>query len=514
MREYVVAKYIRLSLEDEKTDSLSIFNQRMLLDRHIDSLELDETETLEFIDNGHSGTNFERPAVQELLELVRAGRVNCILVKDFSRFGRNALETGYFIERVFPLFGTRFISVSDGFDSAEHEGDTGGLEVSFKFLMHEYYSKDLSRKEKSAKYIKFQRGEYQSVICPYGYRKGADGRMEIDEEPAAVVRLIFEEALSMKSAQDIVNALYEKQIPTPGEYKKQNGKGFHDVSRCCGIWQRTTVLRILTDERYTGTYIMGKRAVTEIGGHRIRMKDESEWFKIPGHHPAIVSRELYDEAQTKLRHFKCPKTDRAYTLRGKVYCGGCHHAMNRALRKIPAFICRYTAVDENAVCHRLEIDEHDLEEMIFASISERARAILNTEPGSDAARSDAMKTAQSGILLAECQNEKRELYERFVLGGLSAEEYTSGKAVLDAEISRLNRIVGSVASAAVNAAGLYEAAKMAAAADALTPELTELLIEKVYVYPESRIEIVWKMPSFGAEMPTTGAIVESENVAV
>ncbi len=173
MSKYVIANYIRLSLEDAKYDSLSIPNQRLLLDCHIDSLDMTAVETLEFVDNGYSGTNFERPAVQELIDLVRLGKVDCIIVKDFSRFGRNIIETGYFLEMVFPLFHTRFIAVSDDFDSKDYVEDTGGMEVAFKYLMSEQYSKDLSRKIKSAKYSKMARGEYQGKICAYGYRKGA-----------------------------------------------------------------------------------------------------------------------------------------------------------------------------------------------------------------------------------------------------------------------------------------------------------------------------------------------------
>jgi DNA invertase Pin-like site-specific DNA recombinase len=122
-----MAKYIRLSMEDTKYDSLSIDNQRLLLDRHIDALGIDDVEVLEFVDNGHTGTNFERPGVQELLALVKESKIDCILVKDFSRFGRNSIETGYFIERVFPLFRTRFIAVSDNFDSNDYKEDTGGV---------------------------------------------------------------------------------------------------------------------------------------------------------------------------------------------------------------------------------------------------------------------------------------------------------------------------------------------------------------------------------------------------
>ena len=123
--------------------------------------------------------------------MVQAGKIDCIMVKDLSRFGRNSIETGYFIERVFPLYHTRFISVSDDFDTINFKGDTGGIDVAFKYLISECYSRDMSVKTKTAKYAKMQRGEYQSKICPYGYRKSADGRMEIDENVAEIVRLIF-----------------------------------------------------------------------------------------------------------------------------------------------------------------------------------------------------------------------------------------------------------------------------------------------------------------------------------
>lgn len=127
-KKYVIALYIRLSVEDFKTESLSIPNQKLILREKAMSLpEWDDGEVLEFVDNGHTGTNFERPAVQELLTMVQAGKIDCIIVKDLSRFGRNSIETGYFIERVFPLYHTRFISVSDDFDTANFKGDTGGI---------------------------------------------------------------------------------------------------------------------------------------------------------------------------------------------------------------------------------------------------------------------------------------------------------------------------------------------------------------------------------------------------
>lgn len=263
--EYVIALYVRLSIEDSKVDSLSIQSQLALLHSYADDMEIPHAWVEEFIDNGHSGTNFERPAVQELLDRVRAGEIHCILVKDFSRFGRNMIEVGYFMERVFPVFGVRFISVEDAFDSAQHQGDTGGIGMAVKYLISEFYSRDMSVKTRTAKYVKMKRGEYQSVVCPYGYQKGVDGRMEIDEETAPNVRLIFQMALDGHDAHQIAEELFQKGVITPGEFKASKGKHYHDVSRCRGIWQRTTILRILSDERYAGTYVMGKRKVREIG---------------------------------------------------------------------------------------------------------------------------------------------------------------------------------------------------------------------------------------------------------
>ena len=164
---YVIALYIRLSTEDSKVGSFSIENQKNTLHQYVDAMEgVKNVEVLEFIDNGYSGTNFERPAVQELLDQIREGKINCIVVKDFTRFGRNSIEVGYFMEMVFPLYGVRFISINDNFDSDTLHGDTGGINVAFKYLVSEFYSRDLSIKYKSAKYVKFRRGEYQSKTCP------------------------------------------------------------------------------------------------------------------------------------------------------------------------------------------------------------------------------------------------------------------------------------------------------------------------------------------------------------
>ena len=251
-------------------------------------------EIMEFIDNGYSGTNFERPQVQKLIELVRANQIDCIIVKDFSRFGRNSIETGYFIERVFPLFHTRFISISDDFDSSKFKGDTGGMDMAFKYLISE----------------------------------------EPDPEAAAIVQLIFQLATEGINATAITRELFRRSIPTPGQYKAAHGNHTHDISRCHGIWSTSTILRILEDERYTGVYVIGKRAVLEVGGNRSRLKDRESWYIIPDHHPAIIEKAVFDTVQASQLRFSQPnKKKRDYPLKGKAFCGCCGHALSRTMQK-------------------------------------------------------------------------------------------------------------------------------------------------------------------------------------
>jgi DNA invertase Pin-like site-specific DNA recombinase len=297
MNNYIIAKYIRLSIDDAITDSLSISNQRKLLDRHIDELEIPNATVLEFCDNGHSGTHMERPAVLEMLDLVRSGGVNCICVKDFSRFSRNAMDSGYFVEQVFPLYGVRFISLADNFDSDDYKGDTGGIDVAFKFLMHEYYSQDLSKKVKSAKRLKMKNGEYFSKRTIYGYERTDDKQLVPNDPAASVVRRIYALALDGQPTAKIRDILASEQIPTPSQYIAEllNIKTWQ--SDC---WTARMVLQILTNEQYTGTYISGKQESKSVGSHNKNYTPKDEWIIIPDKHTPLVSKEDFERVQTLL----------------------------------------------------------------------------------------------------------------------------------------------------------------------------------------------------------------------
>ena len=503
MADYTIALYIRLSVEDEKTESLSIPNQRLILREKAMSLpEWNGAEILEFVDNGHTGTNFERPAVQKLLEMANLGKINCIMVKDLSRFGRNSIETGYFIEKVFPLYHIRFIAVSDNFDSAELNGDTGGVDMAFKYLINECYSRDMSIKSKSAKLARFKRGEYQSVVCPYGYQKSEDGRMKPDEETADNVRQIFQWAADGLSAGAIARKLSEMKILTPAEYKASKGKNYHDISRTNGVWCRSAVLRILEDERYTGMYIMGKKHSAEVGSYKMIRNDESEWIKIPDHHTPIISKELFEQAKAKIRKFSVNKKPREYVLKGKVYCGCCDHALNR--RNDILYACEYGRIAPDRECKDVSIRVEDLERTAFDTIRSQAQCFVDTDADIKVrAEKSALELNGYEQKLKLLQESKRELYEQYILGILDIDTYKSKKAELEIQLADMKHLCSVVADKAKTAQEDYEEsiknAEIAASidgADSLTKALVDQLVERVYVFPNNRIEIKYATRRF------------------
>jgi DNA invertase Pin-like site-specific DNA recombinase len=508
--EYVIAKYIRLSIEDAKTDSMSIENQRLLLDGYIADIDMPGITVMEFVDNGHSGTNFERPAAQELLDLVRQGRVNCVAVKDLSRFGRNMIETGYYIERVFPLYRTRFIAISDSFDSDDYKGDTGGMDVAFKFLMHEYYSRDLSKKIKSAKHEKMRRGEHVRKDCLFGYRLDDKRQMVIDEPAADIVRLIFNLAIDGNSTANIAKRLYEEKLPTPNKYK-----GREKNSEC--IWTTFGINKILNDEQYIGTYIAGKRAVVEIGSRTAIRQPESMWYKIPGHHPAIIEKTLFEAVHKIIEQKSKPKCKRGSNkqqgrvdtdnpLKGKVVCGCCGHTMTFSGTQNAQYQCRFTFSAVDAGCHRMGISAKELAGTINDTIVKQAKAILGIDSLRDIGNLGLQKTKQSEVekQIEICQDEKRRLYERLILGEIDAAGYKAIKTKIESEIDRLKSINTSLIAEneklysvkAINEK-LFVAAKNASSEESLTSHLVNMLISKVSVFPGNRIEIAWKVSGFG-----------------
>ena len=246
-----IAAYLRLSQDDVdigsnslKDESDSIHSQRLLIQQYRkEHTDLSNLPVIEFVDDGYTGTNFDRPEFQRMIEKVRSGEVVCIIVKDLSRFGRNYLEVGDYLEHIFPFLGVRFISVNDHYDSKSYMGTTGGIDVAFRNLIYQRYSQDLSEKVKSAMHLKMSRGQYVTH-CPYGYKKKQGVKHEMIPDPvtAPIVREIFEATIGGMKSTEIAAMLNAKQVPTPMEYKKVNRKMHSDA-----MWSHQAVLRIIKE---------------------------------------------------------------------------------------------------------------------------------------------------------------------------------------------------------------------------------------------------------------------------
>ena len=441
----ILAEYIRLSQEDENEgESNSIRNQRELLNAFVESSpDLSQYEVVEFCDDGYSGTNFDRPGVKALLDEVREGNIQCIIVKDLSRFGRNYIDIGDYLEQIFPFLGVRFISVNDHFDSNDFDGTTGGLDVGFRNLIYSLYSKDLSQKVRSAKKTRMEKGEFISSHAPYGYAKSTENRKKlvVDEKAAAVVRRIFAMAGEGKNAVQIATILNTENVPTPYVYKRLMGcdRKFNVVGNT-NHWLNTTILTIIRDERYTGKMVNGKNRSPFVGSKHGKRIPKSEWIVVPNTHEAIVSEELFASVQER---FSAPARIRTEPsegrpLMGKVKCGVCQHVMRRSNSPSATayYYCESHQYVVDSTCTKDRISESSLTQTVLSVIHTQIKVILDMEQLFDRVKTQSHsditalteQLRQFQAVLAKLGASKIKTYEKYRDGILDRESYTNQKA--------------------------------------------------------------------------------------
>lgn len=508
--------YIRLSSEDddlkrgEKLESNSIVNQRNLINAYIrDNPELNNAEFVEFCDDGWSGKNFERPAVKDMLSQVLQGKAQCIIVKDLSRFGRDYLIVGNYISRVFPFLGVRFIAINDGFDSSRPT-DVDSLETAFKTLLYDLYSRDLSRKVRSAKRFRAQQGAWQSAIAPYGYMRDPNQKthMVIDPPAAKVVRRIFQMVADGFSTLQTAKILNQEYVPTPVLYKQAQSK-IHRRWNILGeenFWTDHTVIRIVRDEQYLGKVIYGKRFYDKIGqGHSLKVS-KKDWIVVDGMHEAIITQVEFDRAQAALHKYVERKGKPGNTpLRKKVRCGICGHAMIREAVKHPYFFCRTSRLVES-FCSDKRILEEDIIEIILEGL--RAQAVFAVAWGRIwEARHQKNKTdriaAQKEIsaLKDACFRQDCEikaLYEVLISGEITRDEYKDSKAALILKRDNMKDRIAALEATLANASeegnlcnAFVTSFQKYTEVTRLTKEIAEDVLKEVRVYPDGRIEVIW-----------------------
>ena len=343
-KRYRIAVYLRLSKEDEDRpdESNSITSQRMLLKEYVKN-HFEQYEMQEFVDDGFSGTNFRRPGMTDMLEQVQNGNINCVIVKDFSRFSRDYIELGSYPDQIFPFLGVRFISLNDNYDSINHTGSTTDLDTSFKGLMYDLYSKDLSVKVKSSLHVRKEQGQYVCGNVPFGYVKDKDDRhkLVIAEDEASIVRRIFSLTLEGKTSMEIAKLFNQEKVPAPIAFKIKKGQTSRTPLGNGFQWNSAFICTVLKNPVYAGDMVYDKYYKDEVGGKN-HIKPRSEWKICKNHHAAIISRDIFDKVQEGRGQTRSgnPKSGKMnHPLQGKVICGGCKRAMRLRKGLNPYFEC-------------------------------------------------------------------------------------------------------------------------------------------------------------------------------
>lgn len=354
MKKYQIAIYIRLSKEDDKLkeESNSVAMQRVLLQKYA-AENFTNYELHEFCDDGYTGTNFRRPGMEMMLEKIRNGEICCVIVKDFSRFARDYIELGSYLEQIFPFLGVRFISVNDNYDSASYQGSIAELDVNFKNLLYDLYSKDLSGKIRSSLAIRKEKGQYVSANSPFGYEKNPKDRhaLLIAEDEAEVVRRIFSLALKGYTSVEIARMFNETGVKTPIEFKIEKGKTRKVPKGERFVWNSGTICQILRNEIYIGNIVQKKYAKDFVGGKN-HLKPRGDWLVTDNHHEPIIDKTVFDKVQEGRGKRKPPQCNASHPLTGKLICGCCKKKLQYRRGVNPYFSCRQRYVNAMDGCIR------------------------------------------------------------------------------------------------------------------------------------------------------------------
>ena len=454
----ITALYERLSRDDDNAgESNSIVHQKQMLEDY--AMKHGFTNLVHFTDDGWSGATFDRPAFQEMMRMIEQGEANCVIVKDLSRLGREYIETGRYMRRVFPAYGVRFIAINDNVDTENDAADD--LTVSVKNIMNEAYCRDISVKTRSALEVKRRSGDFVGAFTIYGYVKVGDKHksLEVDEYAANVVRDIFRKRLEGFSASHIADELNRLGILSPLAYKRNHGMphakgGYTDRKDC--KWSATTIIRILQDETYTGTLVQGKQTTPHFKLKEREDKPSSEWIRVEGTHEAIIQKHDFDLVQ-RLRRIDTrtsPKSDKVYLFSGILICGCCGCRMTRKTNRYKDKEYHYyycPTGKKNGCTSSVMLKESDLIECVqdslkghienVASLDALLSSISQERINRELAQEYAAQIRVNEKRVAQTEGFKAKLYENLVSGILTKEEFLSYKRKYNADIELFQKAI-------------------------------------------------------------------------
>ena len=385
-KTYSVGIYCRLSNDDERDgESVSIENQKLLLQQYVVSQGWNIYDT--YIDDGYSGTNFQRPGVQRLIEDAKAKRINIIIVKDLSRFGRNYIEFGQYTDYLFPSLGCRFIALGNGIDTANQNGSTDVM--CFLNLFNEFYSRDTSKKVKAVRKACAENGKFMGTYPAFGYKRDPADKhhLIIDEETAPIVRRIFSMRASGLAYRKIATTLNEEGVHPPGVLYYQR-KGETDPRQVNHQWAASTVSVIINNEVYIGNMVQGKAGTLSYKNRKLVSKPQDEWIRVEGTHEPLISRDVWDTVVSiNAKHVRKRETTDGVksVFTGLLYCADCGFKMKNNVERFKykdgtpgrysSFICGNYARSGKPACTVHTIYENALTEIVLRDIREKARYV-------------------------------------------------------------------------------------------------------------------------------------------
>lgn len=522
---FKVAIYLRLSkddgdfssVENGKSESNSIHNQRELLISFLakhPEMELYD----EYKDDGRTGTNFDRPDFKRMMDDVRKGNVNCVIVKDLSRFGRDYIECGKYIEKIFPQLGVRFISINDGFDT-EAAGSADSIVIPFKNLINDSYSRDISIKVRSNLDVKRKNGEFISNFAVYGYEKDPENknRLIVDECAAEIVRDIFKWTIEGLSPNRIAVKLNELGILSPMEYKKSKGSKYKTEFKSSGkaLWSHVAVRRILKNEVYTGVLVQGKRTTPNYKTKKFIYKNESEWVRVEDRHEAIIPRLQFDLVQQLLREDTRASAEKTavHPFCGRIFCGDCNapavrKTVNSCGKQYVYYVCSANKADRS-VCSKHSIREDVLEKAVLATIQQQIAVILDMDLAMQQIEALSWEKAEIKKIDAniEYQNQIIEknnalrlgVYEDLRAGILTKDEFLTLKDEFAARIDAAKRLIDQLVSdksgiqhgLSKQQSWLSQFRKYKNISE-ITRIVVVNLIERINIFEDSEIEVVFR----------------------
>lgn len=512
-RKSVVALYLRISDEDEELNTLgeseSISGQRLLLTKFVESrAEFANSTVIEIVDDGYSGTNFERPGIKQLLEMTKAHQVDCIVVNDFSRFGRNYLEVGNYLEQVFPFLGIRFLSVGDCFDSFQNQGAAGSIEVGFKTIISEAYSKDLSQKIKTIRRSKAEQGKFVTAFAPFGYQKSKEkkGQLIVDEECARIVRRIFDLFLDGKGKTEIARLLNREQIPSPLMIRRQRNENFdRPVCKEQSHWTASTVSHILSDQRYVGDAVYGKVTPVAVGRKKDAAVPREDWIIVPDMHPRLIERDQFElvQAQKKTHNYK--RSTEGKPLAKKVICRACNHALKRICKGGQVYFqCTTHRNTDLYPCFTGQIPEPPLETAILAALSSMTVTIQEEEVEIREFKESASVTIFKNLqntenAITRKKSDALALYEAFKAGRMQESVFPKRMSALEADIRQLceqeEQYEKDYKEALKEQPAIVvsdrERIQQYAPYDCMSKKIVDEFVEAVYVETDGTISIKW-----------------------